>query len=57
MVFTFSVTPSIFVSHFKVLKHLIPKHIEDSWNLRDVRVFTHVDSGTLEIFISFSENH
>ena len=50
----FSVAPSIFVSHFKVLKCFIPKHLTDSWNLQDG--FTNVGSGSRRIPISFLEN-
>ena len=33
--FNFAVTPSIISGHFKVLKHFLPKHLKDSWNLGD----------------------
>ena len=39
---------------FKVLKRLKPKHLEDSWNLRDG--FTNVGSGSRRLPISFSEH-
>jgi len=47
-------TPSIFGSHVKVMKCLIPKHLEDSWNLRDV--FINMIIGSQSFPISFSEN-
>ena len=47
-----SVSPGIFGGHFKVLKGLIPKHLGDSWNLRDG--FTNVGSGSRKFPISFS---
>ena len=54
LVFKFLCYSLIFCGHFQVLKCLIPKHLGDSWNLRDR--FTYVVSGFLRFSISFLEN-
>ena len=50
----FSITPLIFKGHLKFVKCLIPKHLWDSWKIKDR--YTNVGSGSRRFPISFLEN-
>ena len=54
LVFKISVAPSIFGGHSKVLKLLIQKHQENSWNIQDG--FPNVSSSPWRFPIYFLEN-